>query len=247
MRNMVEKVVRSMMLDAPLSDQEADELDAFLESDATPDECMDITALDGFLTAVAIAPGLPPPSTWMPVIWGGKGEPVFHSAEGAQRIVSLIMRRMNMIGARLGQEPPAFEPILLECEVEGGGTIVLAHDWCAGFMAAVELAFDDWQPLVDDQSNSPLLVPFIKLGTDEGRDEINAAEDQRAEYDRLVGTIGLCVTAIDAFWKLRRRKGSAAMREALRRPRSLRPGRNDPCPCDSQRKFKKCCAMRPGP
>ncbi len=131
------------MLDAPLSDQEVDELDAFLESDATPDECMDITALDGFLTAVAIAPGLPPPSTWMPVIWGGKGEPVFHSAEGAQRIVSLIMRRMNMIGARLGQAPPAFEPILLECEVEGGGTIVLAHDWCP----------DSWQ-----RSSSPSTI-----------------------------------------------------------------------------------------
>ena len=44
------------MLDEPLSDQEVDELDAFLESAATPDECMDITALDengGVLTASA--------------------------------------------------------------------------------------------------------------------------------------------------------------------------------------------------
>jgi hypothetical protein len=37
-----------MTLDAPLSDQEIDELEAFLESDATPREYMDITALDGF-------------------------------------------------------------------------------------------------------------------------------------------------------------------------------------------------------
>ena len=49
-----------MTLDAPLSDQEIDELEAFLESDATPREYMDITALDGFLTALAIGPGLPP-------------------------------------------------------------------------------------------------------------------------------------------------------------------------------------------
>jgi hypothetical protein len=32
---------------------------------------------------------------------------------------------MNMIGAMLGREPPAFEPILYEGEVEGGGTICL--------------------------------------------------------------------------------------------------------------------------
>ena len=103
-----------MTLDAPLSDQEIDELEAFLESDATPREYMDITALDGFLTALAIGPGLPLPSRWIPVIWGGKGDPVVESAEQAHRIVSLIMRRMNMIGAMLGREPPAFEPILYE-------------------------------------------------------------------------------------------------------------------------------------
>jgi len=68
---------------------------------------------------------------------------------------------MNMIGAGFGNEPPVFEPILPEGEVEGGGTIVLAHDWCAGFMTGVELAFDDWQPLLDDQSDSVFLVPLV--------------------------------------------------------------------------------------
>jgi hypothetical protein len=38
---------------------------------------------------------------------------------------------MNMIGAMLAKKPPAFEPILYEGELEGGGTIVMAHDWYA--------------------------------------------------------------------------------------------------------------------
>ena len=33
-------------------------------------------------------------------------------------------------------------------------------------------------------------------------------------------------------------KRGAAVSSAL-------PGRNDPCPCGSGRKFKKCCLMRP--
>ncbi len=53
---------------APLSDQEIDELEAFLESDATPHGCMDISAVDGFLTALALGPSVPLPSRWMTII-----------------------------------------------------------------------------------------------------------------------------------------------------------------------------------
>jgi uncharacterized protein len=66
--------------DTPLSDEEIRELDIFLMSDATPDECMDIVALDGFLTALAIGPELVPPSVWLPLVWGGEMEPVFESS-----------------------------------------------------------------------------------------------------------------------------------------------------------------------
>lgn len=40
-------------LNAPLSDAELDELDRFLMSDATNEEAMDISMLDGFPTALA--------------------------------------------------------------------------------------------------------------------------------------------------------------------------------------------------
>ena len=117
----------------------------------------------------------------------------------------------------------------------------LAHDWCAGFLAGVKLAFDDWQPLLGDESNSVFLVPLVKLGTDERREEINAAEDPRAEYDKFVDLLMPCVVALDRYWKRRWTKGSGVLREAIDRPRLLRPGRNDSCPCGSRRKFKKCC------
>ena len=118
---------------------------------------------------------------------------------------------------------------------------MVAHDWCAGFLAGVELAFDDWQPLLGDQSDSAFLVPLVKLGTDEGREEINAAEEPRAEYDKFVDLLAPCVMALDGYWKRRWTKKSATLRDALDRPRSLRPGRNDSCLCGSGRKFKKCC------
>ena len=81
----------------------------------------------------------------------------------------------------------------------------------------------------------------MKLGTDEGRGEINAAEDPRTEYDRFVDLLMPCVVALDGYWKRRWTKRSVALREAFDRPRLLRAGRNDSCPCGSGRKFKKCC------
>jgi uncharacterized protein YecA (UPF0149 family) len=35
--------------------------------------------------------------------------------------------------------------------------------------------------------------------------------------------------------------------DALRAPAAAPPGRNDPCPCGSGRKFKRCCAAGGAP
>jgi hypothetical protein len=57
--------------------------------------------------------------------------------------------------------------------------------------------------LLGDESHSAFLVPFVKLGTDEGRGEINAAEDPRTEYDKFVTLLTPWVVALDGYWKRR--------------------------------------------
>jgi uncharacterized protein len=89
-------------LETPLSDAEIGELDAFLMSEATSDECMDLVTLDGFLTALVLGPRLVASSVWLPVVWGGTSEPVFESKDQAERIISLLLRRMNMISTMFG-------------------------------------------------------------------------------------------------------------------------------------------------
>ncbi len=59
-----------------------DALDLFLASDASPEHCMQLSDLDGFLAGVAIGPELIVPSEWLPEVWGG-GEPVFEDEEQA--------------------------------------------------------------------------------------------------------------------------------------------------------------------
>jgi len=221
-------------LETPLSDAEIGELDAFLMSEATSDECMDLVTLDGFLTALVVGPRLVAPSLWLPVVWGATSEPVFESKHQAERIISLLLRRMNMITSMFG-ENGGFEPLIYEREVKGA-PLWLADDWCFGFMRAMELDDGAWDPLFDDKTNRVLLVPILMLGTQEGLDQIDAAEDPASEYTAAVNMLHLSMESIYVYWRLPIEK-----RAATRASQKL--ARNDPCPCGSGRKFKKCCAL----
>jgi len=54
---------------------------------------------------------------------GGKSDPVVESAEQAHRIVSLVMRRMNMIGAMLARRRLHSSRYFYEGEVEAAGRL----------------------------------------------------------------------------------------------------------------------------
>jgi uncharacterized protein len=196
---------------------------------------MDLVTVDGFLTALVIAPRLVAPSVWLPVVWGGANEPRFESKQQAERIIGLLLRRMNMISAMFEENSSGFEPLLYAREVNGTQSW-LADDWCFGFLRAIELDPEAWDPLVDDETNRVLLAPILILGTEEGLDQIDAAADPEAEYTAAVEMLYLAVETIHAYWRLpiEQRTTTRAWQK---------PGRNDPCPCGSGRKFKKCCAL----
>ena len=71
------------------------QLEEFLLSDKTPDECMDISSLHGYLTALVIGPETVLPSKWMPDIWGA--EVIWDDMEEAQNIFGLVMSFYNTI------------------------------------------------------------------------------------------------------------------------------------------------------
>ena len=66
-------------------------------------------------------------------------------------------------------------------------------------------------------------------------DDDAVAEDAEDELTAVLTVaadlIPQSVHAIDAFWKARRHSPR----------RATKTGRNDPCPCGSGRKYKRCC------
>lgn len=211
-----------------LTEVDLETLDAFLMSDQVPDDCMQLSDLDGFLTAVAIGPEMIMPSEWLPAIWGD-GEPEFETVEEAQRIINVIMVRYNDILHRLQGHPDGIEPLFWETSAGD----VVAGDWAEGFMDGVALRKDSWYPLFHSDEGAALLAPILAFVHDPDDDAVpEGTADERAELHAAAAElIPSSVHAIDAFWKARRRSPR----------RAPKTGRNDPCPCGSGRKYKRCC------
>ena len=226
--------------DLSVSDADLDLLDAYLLSDQSPPECMLLSDLDGFLTGIAIGPVVVMPSEWLPHVWGGD-EPVFDDHVQASAILGTILGRYNAILREV--EGGAFGPLFWETQ---DGTVIAA-DWAEGFMHAVVLRPDAWEPLMRSKRHGVLLLPILALCGDENGESILGsvleldpdAEDQAmAEAAEFIPT---CVSQIAAYWRKRRPLSAGAGPVASARLKPNKTGRNDPCPCGSGRKYKVCC------
>jgi uncharacterized protein len=207
-------------------------LDAFLMSDQISDEAMMLSDLDGFLTGLAIGPELVPPSEWLPLVWGGGEEPVFDDADQAQSILGAIMSRYNEI---LGQVAEGvIEPIFMETPAGE----VIAADWAEGFLQAIRLRGEAWEKLFRSEKHVHSLVPILALcGDEDGESLLQLPDEAENQFFADAGElVPAAVLEIAEFWR-------AARSAPHRRSTGPKTGRNDPCPCGSGKKFKKCCGV----
>ncbi len=227
-------------LNQPLDDDEIDLLQEFLlnriDDDAyqegMDEGIFDIATLDGFFTAVVSGPVLIPPSAWLPVIWGDF-EPEWEDEEAFAVICTLLIRHMNNISQFLMDFPQDFEPLHYERKVDDQ-VYAIVDEWCEGYQMGIALATNHWRK--GGEEITELLTPILAfssvtdwLGHDLGEDE--------AEVVRQ--TIAPSVRAIHAYWLARRDEFPPSINTIIRdEPKA---GRNDPCPCGSGKKYKKCC------
>ena len=216
-----------------LTPEMIDELDEFLMSDETPDDCMQLSDLDGFLTGIVVSPVLIMPSEWFRTIWHGS-EPEFENMERAERIMGIIMARYNEIIHLLDDEPGTFEPILYETP-EGR---MMAADWAEGFMDAFGLRVDAWDPLFEEENGQLLLGPIMAhLHDKDGKPFIDGTpEEMQKIREECIQILPYAIKGIHEFWKAKR-----DLHSVTKTSLGKKVGRNEPCPCGSGRKYKRCC------
>lgn len=204
----------------PLTNDELDELEAFLASPAVPEDCMNLEMLDGFLTACVCSPTVLPTSQWLQAIWGGASESTmgvaFSSQAQAQRILELIMRHWSMLSQVLNEMPTMFKPLLYIGESdsdfpeEEGENIYEGHDWCQGFMTGVVLGGESWAALMETADTADWLFPIEALAFGEQDSVFAEWVDDIERRESLVDELPIAVVLIHRFWKERAKKKSGA-------------------------------------
>ncbi|VAW51004.1 hypothetical protein MNBD_GAMMA06-1001 [hydrothermal vent metagenome] len=225
--------------DEPLSDAEFNWLEDFLLNridDDTDTLDMDegifcISELDGLLTAVVSGPVMLSPSQWLPQVWGDF-EPEFDSAEEFEKVLMLMMRHMNNIVSLLMEQPQDFEPMFLVHDVDGE-THTIVDEWCEGYMRGVMLTEEQWQ--LQNIDMKILITPITAFQGEQAfitHDQYNSQQIRNLQQAIISN-----VREIHAYWLAQR----ADLAPASFRHSEEKSGRNDPCPCGSGKKYKKCC------
>jgi len=205
---------------------ERDRLDQFL-LEIDNDDAMLLSALDGLLCGVIVCPELIPPSEWLAAAWGD-GDGMFEDIAETNDILGLIMIRYNENIHALGRG--RFEPIMDE---DNDGTS-LWEIWMEGFLAAMALRPHSWT-VYEENADEEIASAFkciaslglIAMGEAECPEDLADALNEGA--DRLIAE---CVESLHAARLALPQTAPAG---------AVRVGRNDPCPCGSGKKFKKCC------
>ncbi|MEI6757005.1 MAG: UPF0149 family protein [Chlorobium sp.] len=224
-----------------ITDSELEELQAFLLSDAVPEGTMQFDALDGFLTALAIGPAKASLDSWLPMVWDvqeRRATPAYKSVQQSQRINELLMKMMAHILVQLTIYPDYYEPLpaLALCESEEIRDLLIKF-WATGFMAGVYCNHAEWEPLVENEKAAELLLPIYVLA---GPHDITPPVSPEL-FDMLKTRIPDFVIGIKEFWEPLHSREIARAKGVVYASEADRIGRNEPCPCGSGKKFKKCC------
>ncbi len=217
-------------LDQSFTEQDLERLDHFL-ADEAPDSSMGLDELHGLLTAVICSPHVILPSQWIPVVWGDQ-EPEFANLDQAQDISGMMMRMNNDVASWLADG--IFEPLFMEETLANGHVILDPHGWCEGFVRGMQLQPGAWH---DDELNQSLMPIIVLSDTIKDDPKIQAMLDDDEAVENLANAIPDAVIAIHGHQ--RKLSASPETGRTVRRS-TAKVGRNDPCPCGSGKKYKKC-------
>jgi uncharacterized protein len=196
----------------------------------------------GFLFAVMSCPEMITPSQWLePVL----GEVSFRDQAEASQVLGALYALQNWVGQRLDERKlpvpegyrPADDPF---ANFEAGATF--AH-WVKGFSSGHGWLREIWDRHVpdddDDDGAGLALMTLTFFGSRRMAEGYHQDMFDDMDFDELVETAHrLLPEAFFAYAAV----GRGAYMDSLQRPvRTAKIGRNEPCPCGSGKKHKKCC------
>jgi uncharacterized protein len=220
-----------------LNDAELDRLGAFLRG-CMGGRAMNLEELDGFFAALIAGPETVMPNEYYREVFGGEMSDAceFSSLKEANEILGLMMRHWNTVAGTLFKGE-VYVPLLLEDE----HGMAQGNDWARGFMRGMRMRHDGWAELVNDEERGGWLVPMMMLYHE--HDEDPKMRPKPITPEKREDIITHMAAGMAGAYRYFRAHKKAYVGNATPEPRSTtsKVGRNDPCPCGSGKKYKKCC------
>ncbi len=223
---------------------------------------------EGFLTALLCTRREIAQDEWLPVLLGGdaddpRGLSPFASESQRTRFLMNWLARQAQIRAALQapvddlNDPRVLEPATLDwrgmlnalppeerqdAEAAPGEAPSYAQLWALGFLAAVDTWDDDWAPPRDKEIAADMADALdciaVLVDDDRAPPSHNLFDDQAppSVSEQRINDMGEALWAVYDLHAIAR-----ALGPRVAPAQSQKIARNDPCPCGSGKKYKKCC------
>ena len=232
------------------TEQETRDLSEFLKLAVAPAHTLTIDGVHGLLFGLAIAPDIVTPDELLPLIYGSEMA-VFNDQNQADRMFATLFAIYN----RLLQENQAGN---LRFPFHIGqltrNDIPRIREWCQGLLRVLSIEPHIWgitehEPdpatVTDEEqelATSIAIVSGIAYPDDAAeifRDEAFESGENNADSSLQGKVFFFLPMAVDYI----QQHGSTLCKACIKRPPVCtdKVGRNDLCPCNSGKKYKKCC------
>ena len=226
------------------------------------DQRLSFERVDGYLAALAAGPRVPDTEVWLESMCGDAFERAFADPADHTQALRSLKARLSVLLDQLDPEAllddpdglrlfPIMSDITAEhrqhlvddvgLSAEDAALIETGSLWALGFLDAIEAHADIWvepadQALAESFGGSIDQIAALLLPADSDEHAEHLATYHPGEpptRDDLIDEALFAVQMLRLYWL------DNAPKPTTRRAPAT-PGRNDPCPCGSGKKFKKC-------
>jgi uncharacterized protein len=182
---------------------------------------------DGLMTAIIVGPEPVPQTEWLPLLLNSADAAL--DGEDAPLLTGMLLMQYGGIIKSLRSRSKPYEPFFWK---DGEGRLI-TRDWARGFLAGMGLREEAWEELRKDgaQAFFALLAVLFQDGEIDAQ-LLEDGLDPKEFFEDALDRMPVWIRAFYGIWEER-----LGVHQRL----DGKAGRNDPCPCGSGKKYKKCC------